>query len=78
VDLLVVGEATFAEVVSALHQAQSAINREINPTVYPITEFQSKLSAGHHFLSAIVGKPMFFLIGDERELARLAKKRLAR
>jgi uncharacterized protein len=77
VDLLVVGEATFAEVVSALHQAQSTINREINPTVYPIGEFQSKLSAGHHFLSTIVEKPVFFLIGDERELARLAKKRLA-
>lgn len=78
VDLLVVGEATFAEVVSALGEAQNTINREINPTVYPIGEFQSKLSAGHHFLSTIVGKPMFFLIGDKRELARLAKKRLAR
>jgi len=77
VDLLVVGEATFADVVSALDQAQSILNREINPTVYPIGEFQSKLSAGHHFLSTIVGKPMVFLIGDKRELARLAKRRLA-
>jgi predicted nucleotidyltransferase len=77
VDLLVVGEATFAEVVSALHQAQSTLNREINPTVYPIGEFQSKLSVGHHFISTIVEKPIYFLIGDKGELARLAKKRLA-
>jgi predicted nucleotidyltransferase len=77
VDLLVVGKVTFAEIVSALDQAQKTINREINPTVYPVDEFQSKLSAGHHFLSTIVGKPMFFLFGDKRELARLAKKRLA-
>ena len=77
VDLLVVGEATFAEVVSVLHQAQSTLNREINPTVYPIGEFKSKLSVGHHFISTIVGKPMYFLIGDKGELARLAKKRLA-
>jgi DNA-binding transcriptional ArsR family regulator len=77
VDLLIVGEATFAVVVSALHQAESTINREINPTVYSIGEFQSKISAGHHFLNTIVGKPMVFLIGDERELAKLAKKRLA-
>jgi predicted nucleotidyltransferase len=77
VDLLVVGRVTFAEIVSALGQAQKAINREINPTVYPPDEFQSKLSAGHHFLNTILGKPMFFLIGDKRELARLAKKRLA-
>jgi predicted nucleotidyltransferase len=77
VDLLVVGKVTFAEIVSALDQAQKTINREINPTVYPVEEFQSKLSAGHHFLSTIVEKPMFFLFGDKRELARLAKKRLA-
>lgn len=76
VDLLVVGKVTFAEIVSALDQVQKTINREINPTVYPVDEFQSKLSAGHHFLSTIVGKPMFFLFGDKRELARLAKKRL--
>jgi len=77
VDLLVVGKVTFAEIVSALDQAQKTINREINPTVYPVDEFQSKLSAGHHFLSTIVEKPMFLLFGDKRELARLAKKRLA-
>ena len=77
VDLLVVGKVTFAEIVSTLDQAQKTINREINPTVYPVDEFQSKLSAGHHFLSTIVEKPMFFLFGDKRELARLAKKRLA-
>src|SRR4030042_3916152 len=77
VDLLVVGKVTFAEIVSALDQAQKTINREINPTVYPVDEFQSKLSAGHHFLSTIVEKPMFFLFGDKHELARLAKKRLA-
>jgi predicted nucleotidyltransferase len=77
VDLLVVGKATFAEIVSALDPAQKTINREINPTVYPPGEFRSKLLAGHHFLSTILEKPILFLIGDERELARLAKKRLA-
>ena len=78
VDLLVVGKITFAEIVSALSQAQKTINREINPTVYPPGEFRSKLLAGHHFLNTILGKPLLFLIGDEPELARLAKKRLAR
>ena len=78
VDLLVVGEATFAEVVSALHQAQNTINREINPTVYPLSEFRSKLAAGHHFLNTVLRGPMLFLIGEKRDLAGLAKKPLAR
>ena len=77
VDLLVVGEATFAEIVSGLHQAQSTINREINPTVYPPAEFRSKVAAGHHFLNTVLKEPVLFLIGDKRELARLAKKPLA-
>jgi predicted nucleotidyltransferase len=77
VDLLVVGKVTFAEIVSALGQAQKTINREINPTVYPSSEFRSKLLAGHHFLNTVLAKPILFLVGDERELARLAKKRLA-
>jgi uncharacterized protein len=77
VDLLVVGEVTFAEVVSAIHEAQETLHREINPTVYPPGEFQSKLAAGHHFLKAVLKGPMVFLIGDKRELPRLVKKRLA-
>jgi predicted nucleotidyltransferase len=77
VDILVVGKATFAEIVSSLSEAQNAIGREINPTVYPPAEFRSKLVAGHHFLNAVLKGPLFFLIGDKRELARLARKPLA-
>jgi len=78
VDVLVVGKVTFAEVVSSFSEAQKAIGREINPTVYPPAEFQSKVAAGHHFLSTVLRGPMLFLVGDRRELARLAKKSLAR
>jgi len=77
VDVLVVGKVTFAEIVSSLGEAQKAIGREINPTVYPPAEFRSKLAAGHHFLNAVLKGPVFFLIGGKRELARLAKKPLA-
>lgn len=78
VDLLVVGDVTFAEVVSALGEAQETLGREINPTVYPPAEFRSKLGEGHHFLTSVSKEPRIFLIGDEHELERLAKKRLAR
>jgi predicted nucleotidyltransferase len=77
VDVLVVGRVTFAEIVSSLSEAQKTIGRDINPTVYPPAEFRSKLAAGHHFLNSVLRGPMFFLIGDKSELARLAKKPLA-
>lgn len=77
VDLLIVGKVTFTEIVSSLSEAQKTIGREINPTVYPPAEFRSKVAAGYHFLNAVLKGPLFFLIGDKHELARLAKKPLA-
>lgn len=71
-DMLVVGDVTFAEIVSALGGTQEKLGREINPTVYSPAEFRSKLKTGHHFLKAALGGIRIFLIGDERELARLA------
>jgi uncharacterized protein len=77
VDVLVVGNVGFGEVVAALAEAQSQLGREVNPTVYAPAEFRSKLSAGHHFLKSVLKKEKVFLIGDERELERLAQERLA-
>ncbi len=76
VDLLVVGEVAFREVVAALADAQARLRREVNPSVYPPEEFCRKLSAGHHFLRSVLKGEKIFLIGDQRELARLAEKRL--
>ena len=77
IDLLVVGEATFAEVVAVLQGAQKALGREINPTVYPPDEFRAKVEGKHYFLSSVLEGPKIFLMGDERELAGMAEKRLA-
>jgi predicted nucleotidyltransferase len=77
VDLLVVGEASFGEVVSALAGAQSALRREINPVVYSAKEFRSKLRARHHFRTALMRDPLQFVIGGPGELERLGAKRVA-
>jgi predicted nucleotidyltransferase len=77
-DLAVIGNVTFGEVVSQLRPAQETLGREINPTVYAPDEFQKKLKAKHHFVSAIIEGPKIMLIGEERELTRLGKKRLGR
>jgi uncharacterized protein len=71
VDVAVVGTATFGEVVAAVGAAQTALAREVNPTVYSEREFHAKLSAGHHFLKTVTAQPKVFLIGGERELKRL-------
>jgi uncharacterized protein len=78
VDVMVVGEPAFGEVVSSLGSAQEALARDINPTVYSPAEFRSKLKAGHHFLTAVIGAERLFLIGDDHELARLGARRLGK
>jgi len=73
VDVMVVGDVTFAEVVSVLGRVQETIHREINPLVYPPEEFRSKLAADHHFLKKALEGTKFFLIGDDYELAKLVE-----
>jgi predicted nucleotidyltransferase len=77
IDIIVVGKAGFREVISALGPAQQALAREVNPTVYPPAEFRKKIRANSHFLKSVLKGPKIFLIGDDRELARMAEKRLA-
>jgi predicted nucleotidyltransferase len=71
VDLVVIGSASFGEVVAACQKAQHAIGREVNSIVYPVQEFHAKLRAKHHFVTSLMDSPKIFLIGNERELDRL-------
>lgn len=77
IDLLVLGEVPFSEVVSALGEAQRLLGREINPSVFPIPEFQRKIAAGNHFLRSLMNEKKLFVIGTEDEFARLGSKQLA-
>ncbi len=72
-DVMAVGDVTFAEVVSVLGHVQEKLRREINPLVYPPEEFRLKLTADHHFLKKVVEGSKYFLIGDEHELAKLVE-----
>ncbi len=74
VDLVVVGEVTFSEVVEAVGPVQDVVRREFNPAVYPSEEFRSKVAAGHHFLTSVIKKRKLLLIGDQRELEGLASQ----
>ena len=73
IDVMVIGETTFDEVVSAISQAEETIQREINSVVYPVAEFRKKIRSNQHFLKTVLEGETIFLIGDDGELARLVK-----
>jgi predicted nucleotidyltransferase len=78
VDLMVVGKATLDEVLSRLSPVEKSIGRPINPTVYSIAEFKSKIASGNHFLNAVVKGQKVFLVGDDDELGKVGGVRLAK
>lgn len=73
VDLMVVGDVTFGEVVAVLGPAQERLGREVNPTVYSEAEFGSKLAAGRHFLSSVMKREKVFLHGNEHDIRGLGQ-----
>lgn len=64
IDLMVVGDAGFAEIVDATYEAQAALGREINPKVMSASEWQAKRSECNAFLQDVLNKPRIMLIGN--------------
>jgi len=78
IDLLVVGDITFGEVVDLISTAEGALNRELNPVVYTLAEFNKRLSENHYFIRDILSGDKIFVVGDENELKSLVGKGLAK
>ena len=74
IDVMILGRrVSLGDVEAAFADAQHDLGREVNPWVYRPEEFCRKLSEGQHFLASVVAGPKVFLIGDDHELAGLAK-----
>ena len=74
VDVMVLGDASFSDVVEALSPAQRTLGREVNPTVFPVAEFRTKVAAGNHFVKKVLSEKKMFVIGTQDELAKLASE----
>jgi predicted nucleotidyltransferase len=71
VDVMIIGDTTLREAVSLLKSAQSALGREINPSVMNRKECLKKLKSGNAFIRRVWDGEKTFLIGDENELKGL-------
>ena len=72
IDLLLIGEIGFAEAVELLYPAQTILGREVNPKVFTPAEFSAKATA-EPFLRNVLAKPKIFVIGNDDDLAELAR-----
>lgn len=77
IDLIVVGEVSFGDVIEALTPAQRKLGREINPTVFSPVEFADRLREANHFVSTVLAEKQLFVIGGANELEGVVRKRRA-
>ncbi len=77
IDLMVVGGATLEDVLVNVGAIERSLRRAVNPTVYSVPEFKTKLASGNHFVKSVVRGEKIFLIGDEDELRKMGGIRLA-
>lgn len=76
VDVMIIGDVSFSETVTALSTTQDVLRREVNPSVYSPEEFTAKVMEGNHFLNSLINEPKIFFIGDQNEFENLVEKRL--
>jgi predicted nucleotidyltransferase len=72
-DIMVVGNIEFGQVVSALSPAQETLGREINSVVYSQDEFKSKAMQGIIFFKRMMESAKVFVVGDASDLEKLAR-----
>ena len=68
IDLMVIGEVGFTEVVSDLYSVQETLGREINPKIYSREEWIQMKNAKDAFIKEILAKPRMDVLGDAHGL----------
>ena len=71
VDVLVLGDVGYGEVLEVLHPVQQVLQREINPVVYKTDDFCVKLASNNTWAREVVEKPKLFLIGGLDDFEKL-------
>lgn len=72
INLLVLTDTGFAEILKAIYPAQATLGREVNPVVYSAVEFRRRAQGGDPLVSDILANSKIFLIGFEHDLGDLA------
>lgn len=68
VDVMILGDVSFADAVNALYDSQTTLGREINPKLMTLVEWQTRKAAGDSFVLDVLSKPKLFVMGGPNEL----------
>jgi predicted nucleotidyltransferase len=77
VDVMVLGDASFADLVRALAPTQATLAREVNVTPMTSADFARKLAEGDGFAVSVMQGEKLWLMGNDHDLTELAQDRPA-
>lgn len=78
VDVLILGDASFVEVVKAFSPIQAKLGREINPVVMTTNKFITQLKIKDRFAERIFAEPKIFVMGAEDDFREFTKDQAVR
>jgi DNA-binding transcriptional ArsR family regulator len=70
IDLMVIGKTKIEQMVKLLRAPEETLGREINTTLYSLSEIKQRYKANDPFITDVLGGPIIMLIGEEVELRR--------
>jgi predicted nucleotidyltransferase len=69
IDLIVIGEdLTYPDLYAGLQKAESALQREVNPTFLSLEDWRRKVAQKNPFITKINAQPKIFIFGSEGDL----------
>lgn len=74
IDLLVIGSLTLRELTGLLEPIEKGVGRPINPVLFQVAEFRTRIKKGDHFVSTLLTSEKLFIVGNADDLERLAQK----
>jgi predicted nucleotidyltransferase len=73
IDLMVVGKMPLEKLLKRLREPEKALGRDINPSLFSISEIEQRLKDRDPFIGRAIAEPKIMLIGSEDDLRRLAQ-----
>jgi len=70
---MVIGSVSPADLALPLRRAREQLGREINPTVYSVTEFNRKRASKDHFLSQVLTSSRLIVLGSDNDLGKATR-----
>jgi predicted nucleotidyltransferase len=67
IDLMVVGDSGFSDLITHLYPLQQSLGREINPKCYSASEWNQLVAEQGVFVRDVLSKPTLFVIGEKEK-----------